>query len=185
MAAWRSVGHFGSRLPRCLLGPGAMAFGSHPVDFPGSAGIRSAWRPAWFGLMRIFPPFPPHRALQIVIGHWSLVRGQRSEGRGPRTTNHEPPGTKHQTPSTKHHLPPTTYHLPPTAYRLPPTAYRLPPTDRSTDAPTHRPPLFSDPRVRCWCPPGFGEAEREEKSPGRAGVCPMVRDARWVFTAAD
>ena len=156
-------------------------------NFPGFACIRSAWRPAWFGLMRIFPPFPPHRALQMVIGHWSLVIGHWSlvighwslvtghwslvrsrRAEGPRTTNYAP-STKHQS---------TTYHLPPTAYR---------PIHRRTDAPRpgHRPPLFSDPRVPCRYPPCFGEAEREEKSRGRAGVCPMVRDARWVSTAAD
>ena len=54
---------------------GSHAFGSHAVNVPGFACIRSAWRPAWFGLMRIFPPFPPHRACRkfFVLSSWFLV----------------------------------------------------------------------------------------------------------------
>jgi len=67
VAAWRSVCHFGSGLTH-VSRVGNCAFGSHAVDFPGFACIRSAWRPAWFGLMRIFPPFPPHRAwIKFVV----------------------------------------------------------------------------------------------------------------------
>ena len=48
---------------------------THAVEFPGFACIGSAWRPAWFGLMRIFPPFPPHRACRkfVVLSSWFLV----------------------------------------------------------------------------------------------------------------
>ena len=47
------------------------------MEFPGFACIGSAWRPAWFGLMRIFPPFPPHRACRkfFVLRSSFFVRG--------------------------------------------------------------------------------------------------------------
>ncbi len=51
--------------------------GIHPADVPGFACIGLAWRPAWLGLMRIFPPFAPHRALETLASR--RVSGNRSD----------------------------------------------------------------------------------------------------------
>ncbi len=45
--------------------------------------------------MRILPPFPPHRALRIVIGHWSGFRAGDFEPR----VRKQAPSTKHQAPT--------------------------------------------------------------------------------------
>ena len=188
---------------------------AHALESPGFACIRSAWRPAWFGLMRVFPPFPAPPG--IANSHWSLVRDQGSGVRAgnfepgvrnhqPPSTNHQPPTTKHQAPSTKHqapstkhkapstkHQPPTTNHQAPSTNHQPPSTNHQPPSTKhkaqstkhqapstkhkaqsTKHRPTgHRPPLVSDPRVQCRCPPCFGEAEREEKLRVEPGC------ARW------
>ena len=71
---WGAAGLAGYR-SRCWCEFKGPCLGFHASEFRGFAGIGSAWRPAWFGLMRIFPPFPPHRACTkfVVLSSWFLV----------------------------------------------------------------------------------------------------------------
>ena len=122
VAAWRSVCHFDRWSDPCFIRVSSVA-GVSCGECPGlrlhSIGLAACM--VWLDAHFSSLPAPPG----IANGQWSLVIGHWSLVTGQRAEGHEPRTTNYKAQSTRH-------------------------TDAPTHrAPGHRPPLFSDPRVRC------------------------------------